>query len=300
MKSKININHPHVKAIYTRVEEEAVRALDAPQSVENAVLPIYALPKTKAHERPKRKVVQVGTGVLVTINSEYFVFTATHVAFNFLDTALHVGYGDGTPITGFSSDRFSTGKATNPDGSNLDAAVFHLLESIPVEMQRRAITLKDFDFEDSNDKAVYLAAGFRLRDSNIVGNRSTGKLKAFPSGELGLEDYVNLGISDESQFLLAFDNQALTAEGWKETPLIKGCSGGPIIKASGTNLDFTSSLNPERIEVKQLLTAIIIEQHRAKDKRPGYVLATRVNVFLGLIDQFLPDLKLKDFLENFD
>ena len=79
------------------------KALDVSQRVESAVLPIYWT--AKGPNRPD----QIGSGVVVSIGGEYFIFSASHV-FNHIGTyALLIGTGSEKLVT-LSGERFSTGK----------------------------------------------------------------------------------------------------------------------------------------------------------------------------------------------
>ena len=52
-------------------------------------------------------------------------------------------------------------------------------------------------------------------------------------------------------------------------------------------------------EIEQKLSAITIEHHRKKDGKLGHLIGTRINVHLGLIQQFLPGI-LDELLAKFN
>jgi hypothetical protein len=67
VKSNIDTQHPLIKVALSHFKERMVMALDAPQNVERAVLPLYTLPKSKGHQKPKTKPEQIGSSVLLNL-----------------------------------------------------------------------------------------------------------------------------------------------------------------------------------------------------------------------------------------
>lgn len=74
---------------------------------------------------------------------------------------------------------------------------------------------------------------------------------------------------------------------WQISPKPKGFSGGAIIRIDGVSLNQDTF---DKSEYKQLLTGIIIEQHRGKNKEMGLLIGTRIDIHLDLITYFIPDL----------
>jgi len=295
MKPKIDLNHPLTKFGIELSQRSSFKALEAKQTVESAVIPIYGFRKRKAHERKSPKQEQIASGVLVKIKDEYFIFSATHVFWDFGDKALITGPMDGNLTEQIAGERFSTGKIDNPKADKYDASVYHIQSKLSDDLKGLAIGLEKFDFTGiDKTKNVFLAAGFRVKKSNTVAKNIYSKREAFPTLEFDEKDYRIYGVDFNSQILLAWEDQVLVDKKWQTSPIPKGLSGGAIIKVIGTNL-----LPIERTDekVEQKLSAITIEQHRKKGNKIGHLIGTRINVHLGLIHQFLPGL-LDDFLKR--
>ena len=295
MKPKFDLNSPLFLLVKDFLNKESIKALETDQTVEKSVLPIYALPKTKGHLKKKTKYEQIASGVLVNVKNEYFVFTADHVFKDTKEYAIAISTGNGNLIQQFKGERYTSNNATKNDKDIYDASVYHIRAKLPKSLKDIAITLDKIDFKnDDNDQPIFLISGFRVRDSSTEGNSVNSKRKSFPTIEMNTKDYENFNFHKKSHILLAYDDQILIDGNWKMSPKPKGMSGGAIIKVKGTK---TSELNNNK-NLKQILTAITIEQHRGKHKNPGVLVGTRINVYLGLIYQFVPGL-LDDFLKNY-
>jgi len=295
MKPKIDLNHPLTKIGIELSQRSSIRALEAKQTVESAVIPIYGFRKRKAHQRKPPKAEQIASGVLVKIKDEYFVFSATHVFWDFEDKALITGPMNGNLTEQIAGERFSTGNLEDPKADKYDASVYHIQSKLSDDLKSLAIGLEQFDFTGIDKfKNVFLAAGFRVKKSNTVGQNVYSKREAFPTFEFDEKDYKIYGIDFNSQILLAWEDQVLVNENWQTSPVPKGLSGGAIIKVKGTNL---LPVKKAEEKVEQKLSAITIEQHRKKGNKIGHLIGTRINVHLGLIHQFLPGL-LDDFLKR--
>ena len=73
MKESIDLNSNKIKNVIEYYEIKWKTALKFAEKIEYAVLPIY-FPIKKVH-RPE----QIGSGVIVKIGTEYFIFSASHV-----------------------------------------------------------------------------------------------------------------------------------------------------------------------------------------------------------------------------
>ena len=102
MKPDFDLNDPHVKNAIKIYRAQMEKALDVPQRVESAVLPIYWTLKSPT------KPEQVGSGVAVRNQEEYFIFSASHVFDDIGTYALLVGTGGGEKLATLSGERFST------------------------------------------------------------------------------------------------------------------------------------------------------------------------------------------------
>ncbi|WP_226556167.1 hypothetical protein [Priestia aryabhattai] len=284
VKPDIDLDNPIVKKAITYFQNKMITALNVPQRVESAVVPIYHKPKLK------RKPIQVGSGVLVKIKSEYFIFSASHVFDEIGSHQLLTGDGTGSEVQSLCGERFSTGRGNSGTHRDdpIDASVFHIQSSISETLKKGAITLNDFDFLSLKEsKSIFIAAGFRVKKSNTAGNTVRSRREGFPSIEIGDEDYSRMKIDSKIHITLAYENQTLLNGIWQTSPTPKGFSGGAIIRVDGI------TMNPgivKNSEYKQLLTGIIIEQRREKNKEMGVLIGTKIDIHLALIKNFLPGL----------
>jgi hypothetical protein len=289
MKPKIDLQHPIISLGIKYYQEQVVAALNAPQTIESAIIPIYAIPKSKAHNSKKTKPEQIASGVLVNIQDQYFIFSATHVFKAFWQNSLLTGVGNGTLIEQLSGERFSSGKPEAPGEDAYDASVYHIQSHISDSLKKLAITLLDFDVDGYDPvNPIYMMSGFRSKKSNTAGTSIKSKRECFASVEFMADDYTKFGFSRKTHLILAYEDQALMDNKWVSTPIPVGMSGGAIMKAEGTSANFFTA--SKRSSPKQLLSAIITDHRRGKKGHDGMLIGTRVNIHLGLIDQHLPDI----------
>lgn len=284
MKPNFDLEDSRAKLAIAVYRQQMEKALDAPQRVENAVLPIYWT------LRSETKPEQVASGVVVRIETEYFIFSASHVFDDIGSYALLIGTCDRGRLAMLSGDRFSSKKG--PSGTHaddpIDASVFHIQSGITDKIKERALTLKDFDLSQPDKlNSVYMAAGFRVKNSNTEGRNAKSKRECFPSIGYGENEYLQLKIDKNNHVALAFENQVLMDGKWQTSPTPKGISGGAIIRVQGVSMVQPFTEDPK---ARQLLAAIVIEQRREKAGKPGVLIGTRIGVHLGLIDRYLPNL----------
>ncbi len=285
------------KMAQAAMSKEVKSALEIEMKVENAVIPIFAILPTKMHRNPKKKPEQIGSGVLVNIKHQYFIFSSTHVFTVFEGKSFFTSISGHSLIEQISGERFST-RTINEKVDKLDATVFHIQNEISTELKNIAISTDDFDISGiDNDKPIFMITGFRVKESNTSGNVIKSKARNFPTIEI--DDYNTYGIDPNSQILLAYEDQIFVDGLWRKSPKPKGMSGGGIIKGQGTSLNL-KNINTKSIKpLRQLLTAITNEQHTDKGSKLGFLVGTRINVYLGLIHKFSPGL-LDDFLTNYN
>ncbi|WP_019669924.1 hypothetical protein [Eudoraea adriatica] len=302
MKPKINLESPINKLALEIFKNQVEEALKIEQKIEKSVIPIYVIPKVKEHKIKKRKPEQIGSGVLVKIQEEFFVFSATHVFEEYEGYAILLGAGDGTLIKPYEGERYSSKKVVSTENNSIkselfDASVYHIQSELEENLKILAITLEDMDFEGyDQSKPIFIMSGFRVKKSNTKGVSVNSKREGFTSIEYNLEDYKKRIYNSLSHILLAYENQILVNNKWKISPIPRGFSGGAIIKIKGTSTKY--GLNPN-IQTRQLLSGIIIEHHRDKNGELGMLVGTRVKVHLGLIQQFMPEI-LYDFLKSWE
>lgn len=280
----IDLNDPRVKMAIFIYRTQIKKAMEVPQRVEDAVLPIYwTLKSTKKPE-------QTGSGVIVRIKDEYFVFSASHVFDDIGQYSLLIGAGDGSPLTPLSGDRFSSkrGASGTHKDDPIDASVFHIQSGITDKIKDISLSLEDLDFsQPDEEKSIHMAAGFMSKKSKTIGKIATGKRECFPSIECDEHSYSLLSIDRKIHIALSYEDKILIDGNWQTSPSPKGMSGGAIIKVHGINMAPPFYGNPE---AKQLLTAITIEQRREKGGRPGVLIGTRIDIYLSLINKYLPGL----------
>lgn len=284
MKQNFNLDEPSHQLALAIYESKMITALKAPQRVENAVLPIYWTLKTPT------KPEQIGSGVVVKIESEYFVFSASHIFDSIGTYQLLIGSGHGTMLSSLVGDRFSSTKGASGTHSDdpIDASVFHIKSKIPEELIRVALNIEDLDFsQPDKEGCVHMFAGFRSKKSRTIGNQADAERECFPTIEYKEKEYCKLGLDFSRHIALAYEDKVLINGNWQITPKPKGMSGGAIIKVDGVSFSrpITTSL-----KLKQLLSGITIAQRREKSGKPGVLIGTRVNMHLTLIATYLPGL----------
>ncbi|MDI6032761.1 hypothetical protein QLS91_06715 [Flavobacterium sp. LB2P84] len=287
-KPKINLESPIINLAVDLYKKNVHSALqNTPSIVEDAVIPIYAIPKRKAHQKPKTKPEQIGSGVLVKIKDYYFIFTATHVMLEHIGKPIFTGDGNGTKLQEIHGEIFNSGKPQSPLDNPYDAAVFHLHSELSESLKKVAIGIDDLDESElDKDFPIIMACGFRIKMSNTAGDQITGMREVFPSIEVDLADYKRLNIDPKSHLIISYEDQVLVNQKWQTSPIPRGLSGGGLIKFKGTNIkELTKPVN----DATQLLSAITIEHYRDKGGKLGVLIGTRINVHLGLIAQLLPD-----------
>lgn len=165
MKVGFDLDDSRVKEAIEIYRRQMEIALDAPQHVESAVLPIYWT--LKAPTKPE----QVGSGVVVGIKGEYFIFSASHVFDDVGHHALLVATGGGERLATLSGERFSTKKG--PSGTHaddpIDASVFHIQDGLTDKIKDLALSPEDLDLTHSDKSwTVFMAAGFRAKKSHTM------------------------------------------------------------------------------------------------------------------------------------
>lgn len=289
MKPKFDLEDKRVKQSIEELKLVQEKALSAEPKIEKAVIPIaYKENPNNTHYYPE----QIGSGVLVHINNHYFIFTATHVLLDLGQYGIITGVGNGQETEILTGDRYSTGKIETPKDDPYDASVYHITSNLSTEMKEKALELSDFEFQEAPlTNSIYLVSGFPSKLSVSEKGIIKSKKDLFTTFEYNLEIYNKLKYLPKSHIILAYEDLILNENQWKTSPRPKGMSGGAIIRVEGISISPKGKSNKEPI---QKLSSIMTQHHREKNKNPGYILGTRLNVFLGLIDTNFPKL-----LDNF-
>ena len=283
MKPKIDLQNPIIKEAMSIYQTNVINALNAEQTVEKAVVPIYHISDKKF------KLEQIASGVIINIKDEYFILSASHVFDQIGNYAICIGVEPGKEVIQLPGERFSSPKGASGTHNDdvIDASAYHITGDVPESIKKLSITMDVFDTEKSenNINIVYLASGFRVKKSNTKGNAIYSKKEAFPSCEITDKNYEILNLDSNMYVILNFEEQMLVEGKWQLSPTPKGFSGGAIIKVIPAETE-------TGVVYKQKLTGIIIE-HRKKNKQKnidGVLIGTRINVHLAAIEKYLPEL----------
>jgi hypothetical protein len=282
---KIDLNDPRIEKVKEILFAQIEKALVVPQRVEDAVFPIY-------YPLRSNKPEQIGTGVVIRIGGQFFVFSASHVFDSIGTFQLLLGLGGGQKLLSVSGDRFSTarGRSGTHADDPVDASVFHLQSEVPDELAKVALSYTDLDFSHPDGKrSVFLISGFRVKESRTSGNQANANRGCYPTGEYGPTEYSALALDADTHIALAFEDRVLVNGRWEASPLLRGVSGGAIIRIEGVSV---APPFPAAKRAVQLLTAIAIEHRRERLRKPGAVVGVRIPVHLSLIRRFLPSLVL--------
>ena len=186
MKPRIDTDSQLFKRLFLEYRRRCATALKTEQTVESAVIPIY-------YEPAGERIKQIGSGVLLRIKNEYFVLSASHVFDQLGDYALITSDGE-SKLQMLPGERFSTprdefgGHTDDP----LDASVFHIMAPVCDQLKKIAITPADFDkTAATGTKSIFLSAGFRVKKTNLSKGVLSSRREAFPSMEIGIDDYNN-------------------------------------------------------------------------------------------------------------
>jgi hypothetical protein len=285
MKSDIDLADHKVKWAIRVHENLMKKALEVPQTVESAVFPIY-------HTiRSVTKPEQIGSGVLVCIKQEYFIFSASHIFDQIGERQMLIALVRKEKLFSLTGERFSTKKG--PSGYHrddpIDASVFHIQQPLPSKVKNLAIGIDDLDLAKSEQShSVFMAAGFRVKKSRTVQNKANAQRECFPTMEYSQKEYSLLNINNEIHIALAYEDKTLVNGSWQKSPIPRGFSGGAIIKVDGISMSIREQ---DKRNPKQVLSAITIEYRRENHGKPGVLIGTRIEVYLKLIDHFLPALR---------
>lgn len=282
MRPNLDLKNPTIKNILHLYGDMVLAALNAEQTVEKAVIPIYHLNQNQT------KLEQIASGVLVNIKNEFFILSASHVFDQIGNYALTTGIGNGEAVIQLAGERFSSpkGKSGTHADDIIDASSYHILSDIPQSLKALAITQDNFDTTNGIDSTgIFLSSGFRVRKSNSTKHSISSKREAFPSKEIHKEDYLALGLDSNINIALWHEKQMLMNGNWQLSPKPRGFSGGAIIKVVNEN-------TANGIVYRQKLAGIITEHipPNTVQNIDGVLCGTRIYVHFSAIQKYLPDL----------
>jgi hypothetical protein len=235
----------------------------------DAVLPLYS------HRELRKPPTLVGSGVLVRIAEELFVFTAAHVLADFNSQSIVVGAEN--KLIGLVGESYRTGKPAEGDHQRdgVDAAVLRIENQLPSALQQRALTLDDLDGDPPRTNDGYLVAGYPFNASRTKGREVRSLPLLFVNGSKNPSLANPVEAESALHCFVAVGDNWVGPGGLMQPRSFRGVSGGGVWR-----------LEPQTNPLAGKLLAIAIEHRKPAD----CVVGTRIGVHLGLIDRYLPGL----------
>lgn len=184
-----NLGDPKVQEGLAIITQQYNLALAVPPKVEDAVLPIYF--PLRDDGRPE----QIASGVIVKMQNDFFVFSASHVFDDIGQHKLLLGIGGGRRLLALEGERFSS--ARGPSGKHaddpIDASVFYIQSPVANELAEFALSVADLDLgQNKSERSVFITAGFRTKQSSAKGKQAFATREGIPSLEYGDVEYSAL------------------------------------------------------------------------------------------------------------
>jgi hypothetical protein len=226
----------------------------------------------------------IGSGVLVRVGPERFLFTAAHVADFRKKGQLYIG-GESYPIR-LSGNVFHTvAPAGDRARDPIDAAVVHLSSDVVANLgDHEFLDIGELDIGSASRVDDYfLVAGFPCTKQRFVQQESTIEAFLYPFVALSKQShsYKAEALDDEHHILLSFNKKEMWRRdlGRVTAPNPYGISGGGIWwlpEYTGRTLGMPR------------LHALATEWHTGSRRQ---ILGTRVGVFLEVIGRDFPVLR---------
>lgn len=244
--------------------------------VQSATVPVY-LESTPAPEH-------IGSGILIRIGDEHFMFTAAHVADFRSSGALYLG-GESFPIRMFGTVTHTKPPHGDRLRDKVDAALIHLSEETTRHLQAHEfLSIGELDVASMpRHDDYYLVAGYPCTQQRFVSN--TGMIEAllYPFVAVSkLEaSYTDISLDPNHHILLGFSKKEMWRRdrGRVTAPDLYGISGGGIWwlpDYTGPHCDWPR------------LHALAIEWHVDSRRQ---VLGTRISVLLSAVWRDFPALR---------
>ena len=281
MKPRIDPKNPIVKLFDKYYQSKISAALELTLDLEKSVVPIYHT--VKKPYRPE----QIGSGVIVNIHDEFFIFSASHVFDDIGENQLLIGLGEGEKILSLAGERYSSlkGKSGTHLDDPIDASVFHIKDCVTKKIEQRALTIDQLDIEEPDELSICIACGFRVKNSNTKNYEIKSKQEVFPSIEINKDQYSKVGADTLYHTVMSFEAYYLREGHVLKSPKPRGISGGAMFKAYGINHlpNHNRSIKPYA-----KLNAITISHKQEKGNQIGAIVATKVILHLNLIELAMP------------
>jgi hypothetical protein len=234
--------------------------------VSPAVRPLF-VPKSDG------SVVHIGSSVLLRIDREHFVVTASHVLDSAPPTvALYVG----TPSAMPEIEGRRVKNVPGYGGRRLDQVDVGFVQLLPEDVERMAgcyflapdeIDVNDVAFYAPVVGTKYLSVGYPHELVSFSEDGSTYRARCVPwiGNPQSLSTSPEIGLSESSHVMLEFDGQRVAEQLQREAPINpRGMSGGGL---------FRFELSPKAASAGYKLVGILIQEHL---EERGTLLATRL------------------------
>lgn len=196
-------------------------------------------------------------------------------------------------IHSFAGDRFSTkrGASGKHRDDPIDTSVFHITSEVPTEVGSSALVLGDLDVGTfPRAPELFVVCGYRVADSKSTPAGHSAQLSRYPTLESDEAHYGRLKRDREMHLMLAFEDHVAVDGRWQIAPSIKGISGGAIFRVVRPDKRPSEEGAPN-VRLAATLTERV--QKLGKDFS-SVAVGTRLGVHFGLIQTYLPELRLEE------
>lgn len=202
------------------------------ERLQRSVLPLFI---DDERQEPSR----IGTCVLVSVDSDYYIFTAAHVIRDAGPRPLWVPVSQGTKMRLMLS---SSAARMTPAGNPLDVCVFLLPPTMADAFHGRVFLADgELDLDDLPDDqgigAFYYVLGYSASRTQVQISREHRQIhqKSFhcSTGPVEPAEYVQKKISQADHILLDYDHKEIRISRKRVTPpRLQGVSGGGVFHIS--------------------------------------------------------------------
>lgn len=240
-----------------------------------AIIPLFSLKSG----RPDL----IGTGVGLRAGPRRLILTATHVFRGFDGDTIHLPVSDGwCPLAGEMHFAATRG-IRNPDDDTVDAALLAVDDVSAVGWRGWLQPTDLIPGCPARPTDRFVVAGFPRSEVKVgpTGRRVIPRAVRYYGHAVAQARYPAVLADPAVHIAIGFRRRTIVEDGQLvHPPPLYGTSGGMLIWAPGVR-------NPERIGDNRL-AGILIEEHGA----PNHLLVgTRIDVFLALIHDRLPELR---------